>query len=124
VLHTREPVAAPDAAPSQARVQSPQWSASVEVLMHCPLQLVVPLGHDTTQLPPEQTSFAPHGSPHAPQFASLDSRLTHLPLHDDRPPLHEIVQPPPWHAAMPLAGAGQGLSHAPQWLTDFCRSTH
>ncbi len=37
-------------------------------LTHVPLQLVSPVGHDTTQLPPEHTWPAPHTVPHAPQL--------------------------------------------------------
>ena len=65
--HARAPVAPPETGGVQTVVQSPQWSASLVVLMHCPPQFVVPPGQDTMQAPPEQTSFCPQARLHCPQ---------------------------------------------------------
>ena len=112
--HARAPVAPPETGCVQVVVQSPQWSASLVVLMHCPPQFVVPPGQDTMQAPPEQTSFCPQARPHCPQCWLLLERFTHCPPQAVKPALHAMPQLPLWHTATPFGGAGQALPHAPQ----------
>lgn len=64
----------------QTVLQLPQWDGSFARSTHCPLQFVLPVGHDTTHCPPEHAWFLPHVLPQAPQFALSDSRFTQLPL--------------------------------------------
>jgi hypothetical protein len=51
----------------QAVPHIPQLAALLWVSVQAPLQFSRPPGQDVRHMPPEQTSFAPHGLSHAPQ---------------------------------------------------------
>jgi hypothetical protein len=59
-----------------------------------------------------------HAAPHAPQFAALESRSTHEPLHCVAPESH--VHAPAAQVAVPPHWCAQ----APQLSPLVCRSTH
>lgn len=58
-------------------VHEPQWFGSVVVLVHCPLQSTWPVGHESTQEPPEQTCVVVHARPQEPQFCGFVAVSTH-----------------------------------------------
>jgi hypothetical protein len=62
-----------------ARPQAPQLSRSVCRSRQAPEQLVVPLPHETWQLPPEHTWPLAQARPQAPQWALSVSRSRHTP---------------------------------------------
>jgi len=61
----------------QAFAQEPQFAGSLVVLTQEPLQLVVPEGQEVVQVPPAQTSLAPHTLVQLPQWLLSLWRLTH-----------------------------------------------
>jgi hypothetical protein len=97
----------------QTVVQLPQWSGSVLVLTHVPLQLVrVP--QSSVHEPEEQTSFAAQILPHEPQLSWSFCTFTQALPHLVRPLLQVKPQTPAVHVALPPAGTGQAWQVAPQ----------
>jgi hypothetical protein len=71
------------------------------------------------QAPPLQTSPAPHRAQLAPQW--IESELVSNaqgvePPQALKPLLHCMPQLPAVHVAWPLAGTGQAVQLAPQWV--------
>jgi hypothetical protein len=96
--------------------QLPQWSGSVAVVTHCPEQSVWPPVQLGTQLPPEQTSFVPHGLLQRPQCAVLVLMLVSqpvflaLPSQLSKPGAQTMLHCPPAQLGTPWSA----LQAAPQ----------
>lgn len=99
----------------QAFPHEPQFSSSLVISMHVPLQKLKPAGHMHSPL---MQSF-PGGQvfPHVPQFLKSKLVSVHVPLHRVRPARHEHV---PLLHAFPR---GQTFPHAPQFSTSTLVST-
>jgi len=116
-------VAVPWAGAVQTMPQPPQLWVLLVVSTQLPPQLVCPCGHETTQLPPAHTWFAPQTVPQAPQlFLSLCS-LTQAVPHAEKAASQEMPHCAFWQVAPPFAGAGQEVPQAPQLVTVVLRST-
>ena len=89
-----------------------------------PPQLVVPIGHEVTQLPPEHTWLPEHAMPHLPQLAPSLLVSTHLPPHAVKPASQLTSHVPLLHTAEPLAGVGHLLPQVPQLSTLVDTSMH
>lgn len=61
----------------QAFAQAPQFSTSLWVLTHCPLQGVCPLPQEVVQIPLEHTCPVAQALPQPPQLAGLVWVLKH-----------------------------------------------
>jgi hypothetical protein len=105
-------------------VHEPQWFGSVVVFVHWPLQSTWPVGHDSTQEPPEQTCAAVQVRPHEPQFWGFVAVSTHWPLHSENPELQRIPHCEFAHEAVPFAVPGQTLPQPPQFARSELVFTH
>jgi hypothetical protein len=76
----------------QAAPQLPQWSRLVVRSTQSLPHWVWPLAQVDAQLPPEQTSRAPHATPQPPQLPASELVSTQVPEQVTRPSAH--VQPP------------------------------
>ncbi len=91
----------------QAFPHEPQFSSSLVISMHVPLQKLRPAGH--THFPSMQSFPGEQEFPHAPQFLKSKLVSVQVPLHKVRPARHEHV---PLMHAFPR---GQTLPHEPQF---------
>lgn len=102
----------------QAMVHEPQWSGSLEVSTHTPLQLVVPCGQP--QVPLLHTWPAGQILPQVPQLSGSVAVLVQAPAQEVCPVAQVVLQMPP----VQTWPSPQAMAHRPQCLGSLLRFAH
>ena len=101
-----------------------QCEGSLLILTQDPEQLVVPPGQLVVQAPPEQTWFALHCLPQAPQLKKSLVLFTHLSPHLVNPASQLTPQLDASQVAAPCFGVGHVFPQSPQFCGSVRVETH